>query len=261
MSAHSERVPPSRAVCRSAIALGLVLLTGAMTGCGEEQDPDEGTNGVGKLTAKQIEAKARKSAESADAVRLSGTVVSKGSSYRIDMRLKENGGVGEVSAKDGPRFELLRLAESLYLKADADFWAHDGKGGKQSAADKQAAGKLEGKYVRVHSEDPSYKQLSAFTDMKVLLEGLLSLDGEREVGERNEIGGVRTVQVMAGEGGGGTLDVALVGKPYPLRLERGGGAGVVEMAEWGKDFTLRKPKKEQTVDHGEPGAGSGLSGG
>ena len=258
MSAHPEpRRASSRVVCCSVAVLGLVALTGALTGCGSEQDPDEGTNGVGKLTAKQIESKARKAAKAADAVRLSGSVASKGSSYRIDMRLKDNGGVGEVAAKDGPRFELLRVSKALYLKADAEFWVGSEKAGKRSDTDREAARKLEGKYVRVPASDPSYKQLSGFTDMRVLLDGLLTLDGKRDVGDRKEVGGLRTVQVRAGEGSGGTLDVSLIGKPYPLRLARGGDAGVVEMAEWNKDFALREPKKNQIVDHGSNGGITG----
>lgn len=241
--------------------MGSVALAGSLTACGAEEDPDAGTNGVGKLSAAQIEAKARKAAKNADAVRLSGSIASKGSAYRIDMRLKSNGGVGEVAAKNGPRFELLRVSDDLYLKAEADFWIGEKGGGEQSAADREAARKLEGKYVKVPQDDPSYKQLSSFTDMKVLLEGVLDLEGSRAVGDRKEVGGVRTVQVKAADGNGGTLDVSLKGIPYPLRLQRGGGAGVVELAEWNEDFTLRAPKKKQIVDHGQQHAQNGVAGG
>ncbi|WP_323369212.1 hypothetical protein [Streptomyces alkaliterrae] len=248
---HRTGLPRRGGPAFRAALLGLLVLAGAVTGCGApEVDPDEGTNGVGKLAAKTIEQRARKAAESAQAVRLSGSVAGQDSTYRLDMRLKSDGGVGEVSTKGGPRFELLRVAEELFLKADADFWVHQDKDGEPSASDKEAARKLEGKYVRVPPDDPSYKQLSGFTDMKVLLDGLLSLEGRRETGERREVGGVRTIQVLAGGGRGGKLDVSLVGTPYPLRLERGGDAGVVEMAEWNKAFALRVPKKEQIVDHG-----------
>lgn len=261
MTARARQSGTSRLGVCCAGLLGLVTLTGTLAGCAAEKDPDEGTNGVGKLSAAQIERKARKAAKGADAVRLSGSVISKGSSYRLDMRLKNNGGVGEVATKEGPRFELLRVDKDLYLKADADFWiGQDSGGGKQGAADRKAAQKLEGKYVKVPKSDPSHKQLSGFTDMEVLLEGLLALDGKRSSGDRSEVGGVRTVQVTAGEGAGGKLDVSLVGTPYPLRLERGGGAGVVEMAEWDKEFTLRAPKKNQIVDHGEQKSSSGLAG-
>ncbi|GAA2466036.1 hypothetical protein [Streptomyces macrosporus] len=237
---------------RSAAAVGAVLaaLVFVLTGCGSE-DPDAGTNGIGRLPAADIEKKARKAAESAESVRLSGSVISKGRTYRLDMRLKGNGGLGEVSAKGGPRFELLRVDEDLYLKANADFWVHQEQGDKEpSETDLAAARKLEGKYVKVPPDDPAYKQLSGFTDKDVLLDGLLVLQGKRETGDRGEVEGVRTIEVRAAQGNGGVLSVALDGRPYPLRLERGGDAGVVELLEWDKEFTLRAPQQEEVVDYG-----------
>jgi len=237
---------------RSAAVVGAVLavLTVVLAGCASE-DPDKGTNGVGRLPAAKIEDKARRAALAAGSVRLSGSVISKGRTYRLDMRLKDNGGLGEVSAKGGPRFELLRVGEDLYLKADADFWVDQGQGDREpTETDLSAARKLEGKYVKVPPGDPAYKQLSGFTDKDVLLDGLLALHGKRETGDRDEVEGVRTIEVRAAKGDGGVLSVALIGKPYPLRLERGGDAGVVELTEWDKEFTLRAPAKEQVVDYG-----------
>ncbi|MFP8962304.1 hypothetical protein ACLIYP_17360 [Streptomyces nanhaiensis] len=240
----------ARSTAVSVGAVCAVLLT-LLTGCGSK-DPHEGTNGVGRLPAAEIEEKAARAARAAQSVRLSGSVVSKGRTYRLDMRLKDNGGLGEVSARGGPRFELLRVGEDLYLKANADFWADQGKGGgKPDEADLAAARKLEGKYVKVPSGDPAYKQLSGFTDKDVLLDGLLTLNGERGTGDQGEVDGVRTVEVRAAEGDGGILSVSLIGTPYPLRLERGGDAGVVQMLEWDKEFTLRAPEKDQIVDYGK----------
>lgn len=236
----------------AAAAVGAVcaVLLAVLTGCASE-DPDKGTNGVGRLPAAKIEGKAREAARGAESVRLSGSVVSKGRTYRLDMRLKGNGGLGEVSAKGGPRFELLRVDQDLYLKANADFWANQGKGDAEpTETDLAAARKLEGKYVKVPPGDPAYKQLSGFTDKDVLLDGLLTLQGERETGDRGEVEDVRTIEVRAAKGAGGILSVALIGKPYPLRLERGGDAGVVQLLEWDKEFTLRAPEKDQIVDYG-----------
>ena len=84
-----------------------------LTGCGKE-DPDAGTNGVGKLPAATIQAKTKKAAEAAEAVRLSGTVVSNGVTYTLDMRLKSDGGSGSVTSK-GAGFRLLRVGEHLFL--------------------------------------------------------------------------------------------------------------------------------------------------
>lgn len=239
---RQSRVRTRNAALVVAMCAGLAVI---LTACGDS-DPDAGTNGVGKLPAEKIQSTAREAAGKAESVRLTGNLVTKGRTYRLDMRLKENGGTGSVSTK-GATFRLLRVGQSLYLKADAGFWAH-GDGGKQS--DKAAADKLEGKYVKVPVGDPSYKQLSGFTDKSVLLDGLLGLHGKLSAGDRGKVGDVRTIRVSADDGDGGSLDVSLKGTAYPLRLQRAGGAGSIELTDWNKDFALAAPTKDDVVDYG-----------
>ncbi|GLV76490.1 MULTISPECIES: hypothetical protein [Streptomyces] len=235
----------------AAMCAGLAA-TLAACGGGGEKDPDAGTNGVGKLPATKIEDRARKAAGSANSVRLSGNLVTKGVTYTLDMRLKADGGTGQVSTKDSS-FELLRVGEELYLKADAGFWSHGGEGaGDSGGGADTAAGKLDNKYVKVPSGDPSYQRLSGFTDMSLLLDGLLGLHGEITTGDHGQVGGVRTIRISAGKAGeGGSLDVSLEGRPYPLRLRRAGGAGVIRLADWNKDFTLTAPEKGHVLDYGQ----------
>ena len=230
---------------------GLAATLTACGGEGETADPDAGTNGVGKLPATKIESKARTAAGGADAVHLSGSLMSKGRTYKVDMKLKGDGGTGVVSTK-GSRYELLRVGEELYLKADAGFWAHQGAGGGSGGhnGDAAAAGKLEDKYVKVPSGDPAYKRLSGFTDKSVMLDGLLGLHGTITAGDRGEVGGIRTIRILGGQGGG-TLDVSLEGRPYPLRLQRAGHAGVIRLADWNKDFKLAAPDEDHVVDYGQ----------
>ncbi|MDH6452700.1 MULTISPECIES: hypothetical protein [unclassified Streptomyces] len=227
-------------------AMCALVVTGTgLTGCSE--DPDAGTNGVGKLPAEQIQSKTRAAAESADALRLSGNVVTSGRTYKLDMRLKSDGGSGSVTA-EGATFHLLRIGEELYLKADAGFWTQaDGKGGESDAA----ADKLDGKYVKVPSGDPAYKKFSGFTDKDVLLDGLLTLHGSLDTDGHHEQAGTRTIRITGDKGDGGTLDVSLEGQPYPLRLARAGGAGTLTFSAWGKDFPLAEPGKDETVDYGK----------
>ncbi|MFB7912689.1 hypothetical protein [Streptomyces sp. NPDC056061] len=246
----SSSVPPVRA--RSRTALAAVLCAGlavALTACAGE-DPDEGTNGVGKLTAEQIEKKTQAAADTADAVRLAGKLVSKGGTYTLDMRLTDDGGTGSVASRNST-FELLRVGDELYLKADARFWSHEEKPGESGDAGDAAAEKLQDKYVKVPEDDPTYKQLRGFTDKETLLGGLLALHGTVNKGDRTKVGPTRTVQITGGEGEGGTLDVSLEGKPFPLRFARGGGGGTVRFSEWGEDFTLEPPAEEDTVDYGK----------
>ena len=118
----TSSAPAVRARHRTALAVVLCAgMTAALTACAGE-DPDEGTNGVGKLTAEQIEKKTRTAADAADAVRLTGKLVSKGGTYTLNMRLSADGGTGSVTSKKNT-FALLRIGDELYLKADADFWA------------------------------------------------------------------------------------------------------------------------------------------
>jgi hypothetical protein len=240
-----------RGARRAALTIALCAgLATALTACGE--DPDAGTNGVGKLSATDIEHKAQKAADTAVAVRLSGALVADKQTFKLDMRLKKTGGTGSVTIRNNT-IELLRVDDTLYLKADAGFWAQGS--GKEAAAssgsDSEVADKLQGKYVKVPEDDPSYKQLRGFTEMNVLLDGLLALGGDLNKSDRDRIGGVRSIKVAAGDGGaGGTLDVALEGAPYPLRVTRAGGAGTLTLSEWGKDFPLKAPSQSQTVDYG-----------
>jgi hypothetical protein len=207
---------------------------------------------VGKLSADTIQSRTRAAAKSASAVRLSGTVVTNGATYTLDMRLKADGGTGSVTSKAGT-FKLLRVGERLFLKADAAFWSHqDGQGGSgHSATSEAAANKLDGKYVKVPTGDPAYKRFSGFTDKDMLLDGLLTLHGTLATDGRHEQNGVRTIRITGDKGSGGTLDVSLEGEPYPLRLARAGNAGTLRLSDWGKGFALGEPPKEETVDYGK----------
>ena len=226
-------------------ALCAVVVAGAgLTGCSGD-DPDAGTNGVGKLPPDKIQSRTRTAADSAAAVHLAGNVVSNGRTYRLDMRLKSDGGTGSVTSQ-GVTFGLLRVGKQLYLKANAEFWNHADGDGKDSGA----AGKLDGKYVKVPQGDPAYKRFSGFTDKNVLLEGLLTLHGTLATDGHHEQSGLRTIRVTGDKGSGGTLDVCLEGTPYPLRLVRAGGAGTLTFSDWNKDFPLTEPQKTDTVDYG-----------
>lgn len=249
---------------RSAFRIVLFAVSAAvLAGCSED-GPEAGENGVGKLAPESIRSKAERAATGASSVRLAGTLVSNGEPVKLDMRLSSAGGVGEVST-GGMTFSLLRDEKDLYLKAGDEFWLHqddaggdggkgdeDGDGGgKPSESDKAAARKLDGKYVKVPPEDTAYQQLSGFTEMKVLLDGLLKLDGELATEDNGEVDGFTTIRVTADDGEGGALEVALEGRPYPLLLERAGDAGELRLVDWDEEFEVNAPRKEDVVDYGK----------
>ncbi|MEV8567113.1 hypothetical protein AB0436_16320 [Streptomyces sp. NPDC051322] len=237
MTAFPPAARTRRAACAGMLGAALAV---SLVACGG--DPDAGTNGVGKLSAQEIETQARKAVDGAHAVRVAGTLVSKGGSYKLDMQLTSNGGTGSVTSKNST-FELLRIDDALYVKAPADFWRQaDGEGGAT------AAEKLDDKYVKVPKGDPAYDQFRGFTDMTALLDGLLGLRGSLDKGDHTKVAGVRAIQITGSAGS--RLDVSLKGTPYPLRLERAGDAGELRLADWNKQFALTAPSKNDTVDYG-----------
>ncbi|MFI0903800.1 hypothetical protein ACH4TE_09645 [Streptomyces sioyaensis] len=245
---------PRRTGRAALVAAVCAALAAALTGCGGGEDPDAGTNGLGKLPPTKIESKARAAAQRAGTVHLSGNVVSQGRTYKLDMSLAKDGAKGELTTK-AAAFQLLRVGDALYLKADAAFWA--GEKGGAAGTSGGAASKLDGKYVKVPAADPVYKRFSGFTDKDTLLAGLLGLHGKLTAGDRSDVDGVRTIRLAAAAGAGGTLDVSLDGTPYPLRLQRAGGAGVLRLDDWGKRVDLRAPASGQVVDYGSKIFGKG----
>ncbi|MGW7003467.1 hypothetical protein ACWGCW_11720 [Streptomyces sp. NPDC054933] len=205
----------------------LCVLAGLLlVGCG---DADQGTNGVGRLAPTSIVSEARGAAEQADTVRLSGSVSSGGQTYRLDMRLATDAGSGQVIT-DRDTYELLRVGTDLYLK------------------DSRLSGKLGDKYVKVPSGDPAYQRLSGFTDKRELLDGLFALGPNPARGGHRSVGDTPTIAVTSS---GGTLDVSLKGRPYPLRYEHSGGAGSLQLTGWGEEFTLRAPDNGRVLDYGK----------
>lgn len=249
-------IPRTRRAALVSAVCTLVVGGLGLTGCAE--DLNEGTNGVGRLEPAKIQSKTRAAATAADTVRLSGAVVSNGKTYKLDMRLKEDGGTGSVTS-EGSTFRLLKVGEHLFLKADADFWnpRNSGKDGDDGGDDGDkdsetaAADKLDGMYVKVPTDDPAYKRFSGFTDKNVLLNSLLTLHGTLSTEGHHEQSGTRTIRITGDQGSGGTLDVSLEGTPYPLRLVRAGDAGTILLSDWGKDFTLKEPDEKSVVDYGK----------
>ncbi|MDG4861702.1 hypothetical protein P8605_26545 [Streptomyces sp. T-3] len=218
-----------------AMCAGLAAGLTGLTGCGKE-DPDAGTNGVGKLSAKKIQSQASAAAKAADSVQVSADLVVKGEPYRIKMRLNGEGGTGEIT-DSGVTFRLLRIGEDVYMQADA---AQLEEGGGKD--------KLSAKYVKVAPGDPKYKRFVSYTDKDELLGMLLDLHGKVTKEGRDKVGDTRTVQLAASNGSGGTLDVSLEGKPYPLRLVRAGNAGSLTLTDWGKSVPLVPPAKDEMAD-------------
>jgi len=206
---------------------------------------------------------ARAAAKSATAVHITGTWISQRVEYEIDMRIKNDGAVGQISTS-GTKIELLRVGEDLFVRGDASLYQpKDGRQDPDAAASAEA---LRDKYVKVPPDDPAYARFGGFTRLHPLLDDMFLLSGEIKKDGRKDVRGVETVLLSADEGGGGEMYVSLGPKPFPLRYSPGPNSGRLDLYEYDQDFPVAMPPQEQLVDYGSlnpspvPGTGTDTDG-
>ncbi|WP_424640651.1 hypothetical protein [Embleya sp. AB8] len=221
-----------------ALLAGCVL---AGTACSKAE------GGLGAEPADAITGKAKAAAAGATAVHVQGVWKIENRQFRIDLRLKRDGGVGTVVTSDST-VELLRIGQDLFVRGDARLYqGRDGRGG---ADVEQSAQALRDKFVKVPPSDPSYARLSGFTRMQDMITDLIRLNGKLKKNGREKVRGAETLKVAADRGRGGELRVALSGTPFPLKYIPSPSGGSLELFEYNQDFPLVLPKAEEVVDYG-----------
>lgn len=226
-----------------------------VAGCGSTTDPPDvsattsvpavAPNGVEKLSATGIVAKARTAAGQASAVRIKGDITQNGERTRFDMRLlADRGGTGTLTVQGGS-VQITRIGRRAYMKGTTAFWT--------AAAGPAAAELLAGRYLKMSTSEPEMAGLISFTDFGVLMNELFkdTRDKDLRKGREKRTDGRRAITVTMTGADGGVLYVALDGKPYPLRIESLPSAkdrGKVEFHDYDEPFALKAPPASQTID-------------
>jgi hypothetical protein len=142
-----------------------------VTGCGSATDPPEVTattsvqppNGVEKLSAAGIVARAEKAAGQVSAVRIKGDITKNGERTRFDTHLlADRGGTGTLTVKGGS-VQITRIGRRAYMKGSTAFWT--------AAAGPAAAELLAGRYLKMSTSEPDLAGLISFTDIDALKPG------------------------------------------------------------------------------------------
>ncbi|MFD0686220.1 hypothetical protein [Actinomadura fibrosa] len=199
--------------------------------------PTPAANGVERLPAAEILARARKATLAAKSVRLHGTVREDGEKVGLDFRYSgTDAAVGDVTFS-GQRISLVRIGRSVYIKGDDAFWKGVGGAG--------AVQLLSGKYLRTTPKDRGFRDLANFTTRSKLFAEILSPEGTVRKGKAATVGGAPAVALA--DGTGGLLYVATLGEPYALRLE-GRKEGRIDFDGYGAAVTVQPPPASQVVD-------------
>jgi hypothetical protein len=244
---HDTSRPPqySAAVRLPQTKTTIALLTACVlagTACSQGKE-----SGLGAESPDSIAGKSRAAASAATSVHVQGVWKVQSQEFRIDLRLKREGGSGTVVTADST-IELLRIGEELFVRGDARLYqARDGRGGPDV---EQSADLLRDKFVKVHPKDPSYARLAGFTRMQDMITDLIRLNGKLKKDGRETVRGAETLRIAADRGRGGELRVALNGIPFPLKYIPAPNSGSLELFEYDQDFPLVLPKGDEIVDYG-----------
>ncbi len=197
--------------------------------------PSHPTNGMEFKPAAEVESLAKKALLGASSVRIKGTVHENGETIALDMHLKGTDGSTGTITQNGTDMHLLIIGKVAYISGDDTFWSKTvGKG---------AVATLRGKYLKMTSSNPDFKDLLVFGSVTKLAAMFLPDEPLIRIGQQ-PVNGSRTLIL---KGAGDTYFVALDGPPYPLRLSGGDSktSAVIDFLDYGKPVTLTAPPKSK----------------
>jgi hypothetical protein len=212
------------------LALSLAIVAAAIDGCGGGSSSG---NGIADKSPTQIVAATKKVADAATSVHVSGSLVSGGTPISIDVNLiAGKGGRGKLS-QNGLAFELIEVANTVYIKGSSSFYKHIGGSA--------AAQLLQGKWLKAPASSSGFASIGQLTNLRQLVDQTLADHGTLSKSGTTTIQGQKVVGVTD-KGKGGTLYIAATGKPYPVQISRNGaGTGTITFDRWNEPVTLAVP--------------------
>jgi putative sterol carrier protein len=240
------------------VRLAAVVTVGALALAGCGGDGDKGGSGSGgsggsgggaaasgtvhdysDASAEEVLAQAKKAAQSASSVHMTGAFEENGSSLKIDMTLShDKGGEGTITI-DGDQMTIRQVGDEFYVKGDEKVWTSMLPGAAN------AASKLDGKWVHVAKDDDAAARFADITSIDQAFEGLLKPTGKTlSKVKGKDVHGTPTIGLLdKGDSPeqAATLFIATRGPAYPLLVEPQKGSGKVEFGDWNKAVTVEKP--------------------
>lgn len=201
--------------------------------------PQASPNGVAEASAGEAMARAAAALAGARSVHVVGDVRSEGTHVVLDLDVAAGRrGRGTVTL-DGARIDVVATADAVYLGGNATFL--------ERAAGKGAADLFRGKYLRTTRDDPAFRPIADFLDLRSLAKNLLPTEG-LDGSATTTVGG-SAARVLE-DGAGGSYVIATVGPPYPLALEGGDATASLDLtfSRYGAKVDLTAPPRTEVVD-------------
>ncbi|MCA2216703.1 hypothetical protein [Jidongwangia harbinensis] len=245
------RTRTNRVATVALAAAAAVLLTGCQNSADADGDPavpaaasatpSAADNGVAALTADQILARARTALGGAPSYRINGTMNNDGQRATLDVTARGRDLSGAMAM--GPaKVQLLAVGGQQYMKPNEQFWALMGDPKKA----KDIAKLVGDRWVKVPADDKNLAGLFSVASVGEVLDN----SGTVTKGPTKKIDGVPAVGLVDDGTDGGTLYIATVGEPYPLRIEAPtAGDGRVDFSDFGAAIPeLTAPAEADVID-------------
>lgn len=148
---------------------------------------------------------------------------------------------------DGMTVRMRKVGRSVYRKASQEYW----RSVLGPAADQLPAGK----WIKVPITAKSVKELAELLRLDQMATAFLGASGTLSTGVFKTVRGVETVPVISDGPDRETVYVALIGQPYPVRIETGTHVASVDFLEYGRRVSIIAPPADQVAEFDDlPGA-------
>lgn len=168
------------------------------------------------LSGSEVADKSVDTLRGAASLTVSGTIRDEGKPVQLDMAVSKSGDCrGTIAGPEGS-FELIRNAESVFIKADEPFYRSQMKDLPKPEAD-EAVKQLAGHWLKSKASDADAKDLASLCDLDELLKEFDDSKGA-EKGKVTSVAGQKALTLTTKtDEGTETLQVATEGTPYLLK--------------------------------------------
>lgn len=227
------------AVVTATVAAGTASASTASVAAHVQRAAD---NGVAAKSTTEILSDAIAATESADTVRISGTVQQGSSILTLDLVSDHGTGGGGSLTTNGATLDMILAPPSIYLRGSEKSW--------QKISGSAAAGKLfADRWLRTSSTNPDFESFTSLLDITAIAEQLASPKGTISKGKTTTYHGQPAVQVRSDNGAKrGILYVATTGKPYVLGLVGVGKKNPGELRFTQYDTAKLPPAPKESID-------------
>lgn len=193
---------------------GLLALLLTVAACGSSQ---------ADKPADQILNEARKAANEASSVRITGDLKQGNSTGKVELLLTNSGDGKETITSAGQTVNVVKVGNSVYAKG--------------------IPGQASGGFQQLPAGDPAASKLVQAVDKKALLDQLLSPQQKFTKAGTGKVGDQEVVKLKQKQGNATFYIADDSDNPYPLKIESTGQQGglTIKFAEWDAGATVKPP--------------------